>query len=111
MEGAHTTPSLIPDSTLATAVNTPRSLWIATRIPGATPRRSASAGCSKHSGSRAARLNAPMFTNVELRNWCAGDEMSVRGKRFIRAGSRSGDSYGGMYVGTGSNPISFSRSE
>jgi hypothetical protein len=51
------------------------------------------------------------FTNDELRNWCAGDEMSDSGKRDASSGELSADSYGGVYVGIGSRPMSASRCE
>jgi hypothetical protein len=78
MLGAHATPSRIPSETRSTARNAPRSLCTRTRAPSGSARRAASCGCSTHSGS-APRRSDGTFTNVELRNWCRGDEISVSG--------------------------------
>ncbi|MNC86582.1 hypothetical protein D3C83_22540 [compost metagenome] len=52
-----------------------------------------------------------MFAKLELRNWCAGDEMSVIGYFAASAGTDSGNSCGGVNAGSGSKPISFIRAE
>ncbi len=67
-------------STRAIAANAPRSLCTVTRIPAAI---AATLGVRRDAAAPPARCawrrSEVMFTNVELRNVCAGDEMSVSG--------------------------------